>query len=221
MACFCQNFQVLVWIQKSSYKTHFIIIQWLEYNQEDTWHRYLSLSQVSCLEVSTQKTGSSGHQLWLCLYLEDVCITLASSSVTWHWQHKHYLSAGRITDDNKILVYCNEIKSTLIHLKYSGTVERVSYKYIYLTTLSCHQSTGAWRRLRSGVTGTWETQIMSRCSVFIWFWFAPLSPVIHWLWLVDGDAVGGLLREPRPLWPTRHHRAQRAVSPEVGEERRH
>lgn len=127
----------------------------------------------------------------------------------------------RITDDNKIFVYCNEIKSTLIHLKYSGTVERVSYKYIYLTTLSCHQSTGAWRRLRSGVTGTWETQIMSRCSVFIWFWFAPLSPVIHWLWLVDGDAVGGLLREPRPLWPTRHHRAQRAVSPEVGEERRH
>ena len=29
-------------------------------------------------------------------------------------------SAGRITDDNKILVYCNEIKSTLIHLKYTA-----------------------------------------------------------------------------------------------------
>ena len=35
-------------------------------------------------------------------------------------------SSGRITDDNKILVYCNEIKSNLIHLKYSGTVERVT-----------------------------------------------------------------------------------------------
>ena len=28
--------------------------------------------------------------------------------------------AGRITDDNKILVYCNEIKSTLLHLKYTA-----------------------------------------------------------------------------------------------------
>ena len=118
--------------------------------------------------VSAQKTGSSGHQLWLCLYPEDVCITLASSSLTWHWQHKHNPSAGRITDDNKILVYCNEIKSNLIHLKYSRTVERVSYKYINLTTLSCHQSTGAWRTLRSAVTGTWDTPMpMSGCSIVL------------------------------------------------------
>ena len=102
----------------------------------------------------------------------------------------------RITDDNKILVYCNEIKSTLIHLKYSGTVERVSYKYIYLTTLSCHQSTGAWRRLRSGVTGTWETQIMSRCSVCIYLILICPSltcyslAVTGWWWCCRRPAEG-------------------------------
>ena len=194
---------------------------WVQIKKTLDTNTFLCLSHSLChVDLRTQKTGSSGHQLWLCLYLEDVCITLASSSLTWHWQHKHYPSAGRITDDNKILVYCKEIKSTLIHLKYSGTtVERVSYKYINLTTLSCHQSTGAWRRLRSGVTGTWETHNVR--MLCIWFWFAPPSPVIDWLWLVDGDAVGGLVGEPRPLWPTRHHRAQRAVSSEVGGERRH
>ena len=147
---------------------------------------FLCLSHSLChVDLRTQKTGSSGHQLWLCLYLEDVCITLASSSLTWHWQHKHYPSAGRITDDNKILVYCKEIKSTLIHLKYSGTVERVSYKYINLTTLSCHQSTGAWRRLRSGVTGTWETInvrmlciLILICPALTCYWLA----VTGWWW---------------------------------------